>query len=95
MDTNMATTTTTDRDDIMRHALARIIDVTRHHRTVTGAYLVPCQPDSADYGDDTAPGSPWDEACDALLAEIREALPAGWSADWSDSDLRIDDTERE
>lgn len=47
-------------------------------------------PDLTDYDGDDSPGSEWDEECDRLLEEIREALPAGWIADWSDDDIIID-----
>lgn len=76
------------RDQAMEEALAPIVDVTRRD---AGRYVIPdYAPDSTDYDGDTEPGSPWDEDCDRLLAEIRAALPAGWTAEWSDNDVRID-----
>ncbi len=47
-------------------------------------------PDSAEFDGDTSPGSAWDEECDARLAAVREALPAGWTAEWVDDDLYIE-----
>jgi len=48
-------------------------------------------PDSSDpeYGGNTEPGSAWDTECDRLLDDVREELPAGWSACWSDDDVVI------
>ena len=37
----------------------------------------------------TEPGSAWAEECKRLLAEIRDSLPVGWDADWSDDDVII------
>lgn len=86
---------TTTRDREMISALAGIADVTGDD----GRYrIVDYAPDSTEpqYLDDdgtpdTAPGSTWHEECDRLLAEIRAALPEGWSADWSDDDIVIED----
>ncbi len=44
-------------------------------------------PDSK--GETTEPGSAWDKACNALLAEVRGALPDGWTAEWSDDDILV------
>lgn len=56
------------------------------------AHVTNHAPDSSDpeYDGDTTPGSAWDEECDARLAEIRESLPSGWSAEWSDDDVIIE-----
>lgn len=56
------------------------------------ARIVNLAPDSSDpeYGGDTCPGSAWDEECGAILKSVREALPAGWAAEWSDDDIVID-----
>lgn len=56
------------------------------------ARIVDYAPDSSDaeYGGNTEPGSAWNAECDSRLAEIRAALPSGWSAEWVDDDLVID-----
>jgi hypothetical protein len=47
--------------------------------------------DGEDDSERTAPGSKWDEDCDALREEILEIVkPHGFTADWSDDDLRIE-----
>jgi hypothetical protein len=73
----------------VRAALAQIADV--HVDDDDNAHITDYAPDSSDaaYAGNTEPGSPWDEECGRLLAEIRDALPAGWSADWSDDDIAI------
>ena len=84
-----------DRDAEMIAALQDIVEPTWRGR---GRYSVPgYAPDSSDdaYSDDngdpdTSPGSPWDKECDRLLAEVQRALPAGWTAEWSDDDLLIE-----
>lgn len=76
------------RDDAMVKALADIADV--HIDEPGRAHITGYAPDSREYRDGTEPGGDWDEECDRLLAEIREALPAGYVADWSDDDIRID-----
>lgn len=40
-------------------------------------------------GADTGPGSAWYDECDVRLEAVRAALPAGWTADWSDDDVVI------
>lgn len=61
------------------------------------AHVTNYAPDSSEpkYGGDTQPGSAWDEECDRLLAQIRDELPTGWSADWSDDDIVIERSEAE
>ena len=51
--------------------------------------IVDCAPESDDYGGSTEPGSEWDEECDRREKAIRDALPAGWTPEWSDDDLHI------
>lgn len=63
-------------------ALANIADV--HVDSADRAHITDYAPDSSEYDGNTEPGSAWDEECYRLLAEICAALPAGWSADWSD-----------
>lgn len=47
-------------------------------------------PDSDDYDGITEPGSPWDEACDEILADIESmASPLGGEAEWRDDDIII------
>ena len=55
-----------------------------------GYYLADLAPDSTEYAGVTDPGSPWDEACDEILADIRALLPACWVAEWSDDDIVIE-----
>lgn len=71
-------------------ALSHIVEI--HIDDSDGAHVTDYAPDSTDeeYGGNTEPGSAWDEECDRLLAEIREELPEGWQANWSDDDLHIE-----
>lgn len=73
----------------------RIADITAHPHDV-GVYFIrdaapPC--DTAQYGGDTSVGTPWDEECDRIIADVRAALPPGWVAEWSDNDIRIERAE--
>lgn len=73
----------------MAAALKHIADVTvRDGRGRISDYA----PDSSEppYDGETEPGSAWDEECDRLLAEVREALPPGWTAEWLDDDIVIE-----
>ena len=80
------------RDDEMQAAVERIVSLT--WRGPGEWYSPDAAPNSDDYDGDTEPGSPWDEACDRLLAKVRAVLPAGWEVQWSDNDLTITDTGR-
>lgn len=73
--------------DFMVDALANIAEVVEHDGHW---YIRNYAPDSSGYRGGTEPGGDWDEECDRRLKEIRDALPAGWSADWSDDDIRIE-----
>jgi hypothetical protein len=77
--------------------IAALCDYDLHDRVGGGYYIADIAPDSAalaaavwpKYGEGTAPGSPWDKACHAILEDVRALLPAGWVADWDDDDIAI------
>ena len=53
-----------------------------------GIYIADAAPDSA--GASTEPGSPWDKACDAILADVKNVVePCGCEAEWVDDDVVI------
>jgi hypothetical protein len=67
-------------------ALKDIADV--HADSDDRGRIVGHAPPASDW-QDIGPGSEWYEECDILLAEVRAALPSGWSAEWSDDDVMI------
>jgi hypothetical protein len=71
--------------DAVVAALANIADV--HVDSEDRAHISNYAPDSE--GGGTGPGSRWYERCDELIADVREELPPGWSAEWSDDDIII------
>ena len=66
------TKTTNTADDALNAALC---DYDLHDRVGGGYYIADIAPDSA--GEGTAPGSPWDKACHAILEDVR-SLRAAW-----------------
>jgi hypothetical protein len=64
------------------------------HETALGTiYIADLAPDSGDYDGNTEPGSPWDEECDWLAANIRDIVaPHGCDVYWSDDDLVIEES---
>ena len=78
-----------ERDDIqcVVAAIANVADasVERDRVRITGY-----APDSGDYGGDTGPGSEWDDERERRMADLRELLPDGWQAEWSDDDVLIE-----
>ena len=44
-------------------------------------------------GEDTGPGSAWYDETDEILADVRSVLPDGWTAEWSDDDILIEEEE--
>lgn len=81
-------------DEAMLAALRHLVEP-QYSRVSDAWYVSDYAPASAEHGGSTEPGSPWDEECDRLLAEIRAALPPGWTVDWSDDDIRIERIESE
>lgn len=77
---------------LAQDVLADISNIADLRETDRGYRVTNYAPDSSsdEYGGDTSPGSPWDEECDRLLAEIQALLPAGWEATWDDDDICID-----
>jgi len=69
--------------------IAALCDYDLHDRVGGGYYIADIAPDSTEYGGSTEPGSPWDEACHAILGDVRALLLAGWVADWDDDDVVI------
>lgn len=73
--------------DAVVAALRNVAEV--HVDSDTRGHITRLAPDVADYGGSTDPGSEWDEECDSRMEDVRDALPAGWSAEWSDDDVII------
>jgi hypothetical protein len=59
--------------------------------TGTGnVYISDLAPEVEDF-EDTAPGTPWDEECDAIEAAVLAIVaPLGGTVSWSDNDLHIE-----
>lgn len=68
-------------------AIARVADARVDGDRVI---IVGLAPDADGYGGETGPGSAWDDECVRLMRQVRQALPAGWLAEWSDDDVLIE-----